>query len=233
MAGRRAANVGNGGGTDVPVAPRVLARLLRDPKLHLLLAHPRSLAYRLREEGCELPDPVPALVRVDLGISRELWPTDGSPPPWLPGFLDPNTHGVVRRIIAELVAARPEPTPCWRDGEPSIRVQRARASALLRVAAQAMAGEGNPSQAQAWWTAGWQEPAAPRDPVDVYDRFTCAVRRELHEGPSRSQATSPASEDQLVAQESVAPEPRKKSPRRRVERTRKRRSSVAVTTRRS
>jgi hypothetical protein len=232
MAGRRTANVGNGGATEAPVAPRVLARLFRDPELHLLLAHPRQLAYRLREEGCELPDPVPALVRVDLGISRELWPTEGSPPPWLPGFLDPNTHGVVRQVIAELVAARPEPTPCWGGGDPRVRVQRARASALLRVAAQAMACEGDPSQARAWWTAGWQEPAA-RDRANVYDWFRCAVRRELHEGPSRSQAKLPASEDQLVAQESVAQAPRRQSPRRRVGRTRKRRSSVAVTTRRS
>jgi hypothetical protein len=217
MAARRVANVGKAAGTEAPVAPRVLARLFRDPDLHLLLAHPRSLAYRLREEGCELPAPVPALVRVDPGISRELWPTDGALPPWLPGFLDTNTHAVVRQVIAHLVAARPEPTPCWAGGVPTPRIQSARASALLRVAAQLMVGEEDSSQTPAWWTVGWQAPAAPHERADLYDRFMRAVRRELHEGPSRSQAKPPAPvepeeqlEDRPVAQEQAKRQARRR-----------------------
>jgi hypothetical protein len=112
------------------------------------------------------------------------------------------TPAVLRQVIAALIAARPEATPCWDAGTPTLRVQRARAAALLRVASKASVVERESSDAETWWMADWQPPASPcdRTAVEVYDWFVRDLRRELHEGPSRS-AVQPVSDTKPIPDE--------------------------------
>jgi hypothetical protein len=181
------------------VGAPLLARLFHDPRLHLLLAYPWNLALRLREEGYDVP-PAGGLVVVDTTITSELWPTDGSTPPWLPGFLHPETPEIVASVIAELVAARPEPTPCWNGGVPRPREQRARAAALRRVRARALAAnsEDDATEAAAWWSAAWRAPVFVYERADVYPWFLQSLRRELREGPARSPALPSPTQDETA-----------------------------------
>ena len=206
-----AGGAGKGPGNGVPVAVdgRVLARLFRDPKLHLLLAYPRMLVATLRDEGHDV-GVAPRPYAVDLGISCDLWPADGSAPAWLPAFLDPETPTVLRPIIAHLLAARPEATPCWNVSEPTPREQRARAAALLRVAARANDAErdGSPTET-AWWSATWRPPATAHEGEDVYPWFLRTLRRELREGPARSPVVPLlAAQDAAPPAEAVVPRQR-------------------------
>jgi hypothetical protein len=194
-------------GSMAGVDAHILARLFHDPDLPRLLASVATLARRLREMGCDVPVVQPRNVGQ---IPREIWPFAREPPRWLPprwlrGFLDPTTPALCRQVIAALLAARSEATPCWDAGEPKPRVQAARAAALLRTAAKACLVDREASGA-AWWTVGWQPSTSPRArPLsDVFDWFVRALRGQLHEGPWRANV-EPRSEEQPPVEEQPPP----------------------------
>ena len=210
----------DGGGAGVDA--RILAQLFRDPNLPGLLASVARLAQRLRRLGCDVPVVPQRIVEGGPPIPHELWPFAESPPRWLPppwlrGFLDPTTPALCRDVMAELLAARSESTPCWDVGTPTPRVQRARAAALLRTAATAWRVDGDASGA-AWWTKSWHPARSPRQesPPNVFDWFVRTLHRELHEGPSGSRLPSVSDKEPILDEEPKRDAAR--SPRRRLAR---------------
>jgi hypothetical protein len=213
-----------------PLDGRMCGALFRDSRLPLplLLASPPILATALQEAGYYVPR-LPMLRADQMLPNRdELWPAQRIPA-WLGLLLDPTTLPLIRQLIAELVAAQSDPTPCWGAGVPTLRQHCARMRALLRAAAQANVLDARAAQPQAWWKPGWRSPSCPREwhPVELYDWFVRHVRRTL-----RGQVTPRARQHPPPSETPTAPVAPAAAPKRLGLRRRKRLGTTSQTRRR-